>query len=166
MENRRMSEPMKKTLIWMIMAASLGLNAAFVGGYFVAEQRAERVSRGGAAEIVVERLRLNEAQKQLFLTLRSKARQAFRQLSDEEVLTVEAYWRELLKAKADILAIKSVVEKSAVQRVQFNLEVSALLHEFLATLNPSQRDIFVSTLRRRNLFAGRFLFSGGTPPRD
>jgi len=50
--------------------------------------------------------------------------------------------------------------------VQFNMAVSALLHELLSTLDPSQRDLFVSTLRRRNLFAGRFLFSGGTPPRD
>jgi hypothetical protein len=157
---------MKKTLIWITMTASLGLNAAFVGGYFFAEHRAERVSRGGAAEIVMERLRLNEAQKKLFLTLRGKAHLAFRQLSDEEVLTVEAYWRELLRPKANILAIKSVVEKSAGQRVQFNMAISALLHELLSTLDPSQRDLFVSTLRRRNLFAGRFLFSGGTPPRD
>ncbi|GEM_PF-3406320 len=157
---------MKKTLIWIVMTASLGLNAAFVGGYFFAEKRAERVSRGGAAEIVMERLRLNEAQKKLFLTLRGKARLAFRRLTDEESLTVEAYWRELLKPKADIAAIKSAIEKNAGKRVRFNLEVSALLHELLSTLDPGQRELFVSTLRRRNLFAGRFLFSGGSSPRD
>ena len=152
---------MKKALPWILVAASLALNAFFIGGYVHATQLAQRVRSGeGAATLLAERLDFSDAQRQKLTESRRVGRDAARALFQQNRVNNNAFWQEILKEEIDRDVLRRTVDEAANRYVEFTLAIAEELHGFMAELDEEQRDGFVRAIRNRPLLRGRFLMSG------
>lgn len=158
-----------KVLPWVLLAVSAGLNLFFVGGHVYGRYYAEHVY--GPARIdrplrphepaemaarrhrFVERLGLNDDQRKVFGKLRDELIQHGRTLREQNREPMAALWRELQSDKPDSKHIEALLRKMSDNRFAYQLEATKIAREFMAALNPEQKERFVAMARERNIFA-------------
>lgn len=152
---------MKTKLPWVLFAASLLLNIAFLSGSFLGADD----SSDGAKPDVAEVLELDSAQQQALTDLRAamagrrEARRERRKAFKEALIAT-------LKAPAfDATALEPVLEGSSDNRRLGMLAMAEGLHGLYQTLTPEQRRSFKEAAEERR-FLWRLVFGPKEKRRD
>ena len=157
---------MRARLPWILLAISLVLNVAIIGGLLYGWQ-GDRFKRGPDRVIaqVSEQLDLTADQEQQLRTMiddvieRRRARHDGPSSPEREALV------ELLLVDdfAEAEALRLLNEMSAERNLMW-VEVTRDMHGFVSTLDSEQKAAFESIAKDRGFF--RKLFRGGRKPRD
>ena len=162
---------MRKSWLWLILAVSLVANVAFVGGYVgVSLTREDVRSPLAAAQQLIERLGLDAKQLESLRRHRGAAEKASEALRQSNVTAYDAFWRELQKREPDPAVLRSLTERVGMRHAAFSVTVADELHAFMSDLNAGQKEAFISLVRSRPIFHGRFLMTtrraANTGPRN
>src|SRR5690554_3648348 len=117
---------MKRSLPWILLVISLFVNAGFVYGAWQAQQRAETLAHApdAQAQEVVERLELDEAQRQALEQTRDALQE--RRLLDRDDPAREERQRQVLEALLepayDRDAMRAMLEEHSDRRVTRRLD--------------------------------------------
>lgn len=151
---------MRKSWLWLILAISLIANVAFVGGYVgVSLTREEVRSPFAAAQQLIERLGLDAKQLTSLRRHRGVAEKASDALRQANVAAYDAFWRELRKPEPDPAVLGHLTQRVGMRHAAFSLTVADELHAFMSDLNAGQKEVFISLVRSRPIFHGRFLMT-------
>ena len=144
-----------------LLIVSLVMNAAFIVGYLSSASFKKRMSsRGNRVKLIVRKLALTPAQERLFHTLHARANLAAERYGNTVREKRAAFWKELAQKNPDREKLFRYLEETNRNILSFNKAVTEVLLEFLSHLTPAQREKFIKIIRKRNLYAGRFLMSG------
>ena len=127
---------------WFLLAASLLLNAFFAGGVVYSKTTAEhlRDKPGARLDFVADELGLSDAE-------RSRLSRSAR----------EALLAEIAKPDFDQAQVEELLRRRSAHFVSFLSGVMSETHDFLATLDPEQKDAFVAMMQRERRFLWRLL---------
>jgi len=129
---------MKRQLVWMLLAASLGFNALFALGVLTARSQAGRAgTEEGWAELFSERVGLDAQQRAVFDEIRAES-DAMREQHAQRIGEVrEAYWQEIVKDDPDPKVLEAYVQAAPRREMRaFRVEGMGKL---MSVLRPEQR---------------------------
>jgi uncharacterized membrane protein len=138
-------------LPWILLALSLALNLAFVGGVFwVRSQHHGPMGPAERIERVAKELTLNPDQRAAFERFVRTIRMKARDLRETNQPLVDEAWQDFAKGQPDEAAVDKLFEAAANNRRNFQLEAGRALRAFLGTLNEDQRGAFIAMVRNRD----------------
>lgn len=132
-----------------LLAVSLVFNAMFAIGYFSARTTADtKPDNGRTADIVAERLGLNDAQREQFAALRKEGRERGEELNQATLLAQESLWLESCSPGDNAERVQKLKEDLyQLHEARRKLEFEQL-NKFLEILTPEQRERMGERLRR------------------
>jgi Spy/CpxP family protein refolding chaperone len=148
---------MKRMILWVLLAASLGFNAFFVFG-LVQARGATRKSKTaeGRAVLLADRLALNKDQQAAYRRIRGAAASEAEHLYARHGADAAngAFWAEIAKSEPDLELVRDLHQQTLAYRNEIEfLRIRAMV-EFQRHLTPDQRRKFLQIVReRKTLFA-------------
>lgn len=148
-----------RVLPWVLLALSLALNLFFIGGHVYTRSLVHRLgeSRLERTTLMAERLGLTAEQKAAFNGLQAKYRAravGYRGAARE---AAEKIWAELAKAKPDQAVVDRNLKALFDNRYELQREASRYTIEFMAGLQPAQKERFLALVRQRNFLGANLL---------
>ncbi len=137
-------------LPWILLALSLALNLAFVGGVFWVHVMHAPMGPGERVESVAKGLSLDATQRAAFDRFVRTVRMRARQLREANQPLIDEAWQDFAKAQPDEAAVDKLFEQVADNRRSFQIEAGRALRAFLATLREDQRASFIAMVRSRD----------------
>ena len=150
---------MGNRLPWVLFALSLALNVFFIGGalYYRATAEQLRNSSDDRIEALAEQLSLDESQRQGLLTLREELGAMRRSWREAREPRLEVMWQVLAEESYDRERMAELIAAGGEERVERLVTMGEMLHSYMASLKPEQREEFLELMRdrktRRALFA-------------
>lgn len=146
-----------RSLLWVLLALSIALNAFFVGGHVYTRMlfqggpgyHADRGKRLG------ERLGLDDAQIAAYREMRQKTRERRREIFSTNRAHRTAMWSELAKAAPDQAVLDRSIDAMGASWGTYQREKMALTRTFVAGLTAEQRTKFLEMAERRSKRRGR-----------
>lgn len=144
---------------WILLAASLLLNAFFAGGVVYSKITAEQLRDEPAArfDFVADELGLGAAERDRLMALREAARAQREEMRREGQPLREALLEEIAKPDLDEARVEELLRQRSALFVAFLGGVMADTHEFLATLEPESKREFLAMMKRERRFLWRLL---------
>ena len=144
---------------WILLAASLLLNAFFAGGVVYSKMTAEQLRDAPAArfDFVADELDLSADERDRLMDLRETARALREEMRREGEPLREALLAEIAKPDFDEARVEDLLRQRSALFVAFLGDVMAETHDFLATLEPESRQAFLAMMKRERRFLWRLM---------
>jgi len=142
----------KKALPWLLLALSVGANAAFLAGFWVADRREDqaRESPEARAALVAEELDLTAEQLLQFTEMRRGLREALWELKRANRPARDRWLDAVLASPPQPAALETALTAIAGSRTESMRLVSGRIQAFAQTLTPEQREKARELLLRRH----------------
>ena len=152
---------MRRSLPWILLAASLVVNAFFLAGavwghHGMSWWRGER----GAMDYVVDRLDLNAGQRSALESLHAGMAERRDEMREGRRSMRRELLAELTKESFDEERFLTLMDQRAAERRTMFLEIARGMHGFLRQLSPEQREKFIELADDRR-FRRALIFGGG-----
>jgi len=142
----------KRWLLLVVLAASLGFNVFFALGFWRATWTLRQLQApGGHGRLVAAQLDLDPEQRQRRDQLLERTRSESRALQAVQGLRAE-FWAELAKSPPNVERVHALVDSSAELHTKAkHLAVDHII-EFLSFLRPDQRREYLKMIHRTTIF--------------
>ena len=149
-------------LPWILLAVSVVLNLAFVGGFawMHFHHRPPPADWGQRAERAGRELKLEPAQKEAFERFLRTQRDNTRAVREKNDPTLREVRREFAKPSPDEAKIDGLMAELDANRRAAREQNSRAMRDFMKTLDPEQRERFLTLIEP----AGRGGRGGTRPP--
>ncbi len=150
---------MRFNLLIVLLVLSLLLNGFFLGGYWMARYKSERVtsSQGRIGEIA-KLLNLTPEQRSTFQRLKSRAVSIRRQYLEKMERLRSKFWETVVRDPEDTNEIDKIIREMARVREDYQKAISRIITEFLRGLTAEQKRKFFEITRGNKVL--RALVSG------
>lgn len=151
---------MLRVLPWVLFAASLIVNALFIGGALFGHGHGYwKKDRDGAWERVVEKLDLTTEQEAGLKALRADLVERGRDMREGRKEMRRAMLDELRQETFDEARFTVLMEEGGAVRRAFFLDMARQMHAFMGQLSEHQRERLVEMIEDRR-FRRAFFFGG------
>jgi uncharacterized membrane protein len=154
-------------LLWILLAASLLLNAFFAGGYVYSKTTAERLRDGPGArfEMVVEELDLSQSEHEQLRALRQAVGARRAQMREQGQPLRQALIAEMREPTLDQRRVDELLRERSKLFVNFLGGVMSEMHAFLDGLEPEKKQAFLAMMEQEHRFLWRLLGHRGRDSR-
>lgn len=151
---------MLRVLPWVLFAASLIVNALFIGGALFGHGHDYwEKGRDGAWERVVEKLDLTTEQEASLKGLRADLVERGRDMREGRKEMRRAMLDELRQETFDEAGFTALMEEGGAVRRAFFLDMARQMHAFMGQLSEDQRERLIEMIENRR-FRRAFFFGG------
>ena len=154
---------MRAKLLWILLAASLLLNAFFAGGYVYSKTTAERLRDRPAArfDMVAEELDLSQSEREQLRTLRQAVGAERAQMREQGQPLRQALIAEMSEPTLDEGRVDELLRERSKLFVIFLGGVMSEIHAFLDGLEPEKKQEFLAMMEQEHRFLWRLLGDRG-----
>jgi len=144
---------MMRKLPWVLFAVSLVFNVMFLAARYGVAARLERArSPGGAEALAMDRLGLDQAQRDAFRRLRDRVREAVMENRQRNDLAVASFWEEMAEEQPNPDRVSALLEEMAGHVNRQNQVYAGAALELMRNLSAEQRETFRRMLREHRIF--------------
>jgi len=135
---------MRFNLLSVFLLLSVVLNGFFLGGYWFAHLKAERISQSKhRIEAIVRQLDLTQEQRVLFQRLKSRAVSTRKAYLKRMIESRSRLWKVLTSGSGDDEDVRRIIHEMAADREKYQIAIAGIVREFLSGLTVKQREKFL-----------------------
>ncbi len=152
---------MKRNILLLLLAISLGFNIFFLAGYLKAKHDAKlRKTLAGRAQLVAKKADLSHYEKQRLVSLLRKTLQVKKELLQAKRRIAHLFKTQMQREHPNIVELKKAIKEYQSHKKKLLRNLRQNWREFLLSLPPKKRRKLRAILHR-NHFLHKFLFIGG-----